>query len=58
MTLNLKDCTLLIQSTFCAGKENRTPTSSLAKTCPTIKQYPHFEILYIKINFLPNKKNL
>ena len=27
----------------CAGRENRTLTSSLARTCPTTKRYPHNE---------------
>lgn len=37
---------------LCAGKENRTPTSSLARTCPTTKRYPqniiNSKVLYIK----------
>ena len=28
-------------SDHCAGRENRTPTSSLARTRPTTKRYPH-----------------
>ncbi len=30
---------------FCAGRENRTPVSSLARTCSTTKPYP----LYVKV---------
>lgn len=33
---------------FCAGRENRTLISSLARTCPTTKRYPQQRTIYTK----------
>ena len=40
----------------CAGRENRTPVSSLARTCSTTKPYPQCYSLYAKTFFLQQTK--